>query len=233
LTIVVVVQARMGSSRLPGKVLADLGGRPVLAHVLQRASQIDGIDQTVLAIPAGPEDDVLEDVGRRASVTVVRGDAADVLNRYHAAAHATGAGAIVRVTADCPLLDPRVSSDVVNRFRIGDVDYVSNIHPPTYPDGYDTEIMSAAALDAAWREAADPYEREHVTPFIWRRPDRFRLANVAAAENRSSWRLTLDTESDLAALRRLWARLADVPGFGIADVASVAAREPDLIPGAA
>lgn len=231
--IVVVVQARMGSSRLPGKVLADLGGRPVLDHVLQRASQIHHIDQTVLAIPIGPEDDVLEEVGRRVGVTTVRGDAADVLNRYHAAAQATAADAVVRVTADCPLLDPRVSSQVVDRFRAGGVDYVSNIHPPTYPDGYDTEIVSAAALDAAWREAADPYEREHVTPFIWRRPDRFRIANVAAAENRSSWRLTLDTESDLAALRRLWTRLADVPTFGIADVATVAAREPDLIPGAA
>ena len=223
----------MGSSRLPGKVLADLGGRPVLAHVLQRASQIRDIDQTVLAIPTGPEDDVLEEVGRRAGVTTVRGDAADVLNRYHAAAQATAADAVVRVTADCPLLDPRVSSMVVDRFRSGGVDYVSNIHPPTYPDGYDTEIVSAAALDAAWREARDPYEREHVTPFIWQRPDRFRIANVAAAENRSSWRLTLDTDSDLAALRRLWARLADVPTFGIADVATLAAREPDLIPGAA
>jgi spore coat polysaccharide biosynthesis protein SpsF (cytidylyltransferase family) len=226
--IVAIVQARMGSSRLPGKVLAEIDGRPVVDHVLRRAARITGVDEVVLAVPDSPEDDVLARAGESAGVSVVRGDAADVLNRYHDAAVAHGADAVVRITADCPLIDPAVSALVVRRFTAGDVDYVSNTHPPTYPDGYDTEVFSTAALVDAWREAAAPFEREHVTPFIWLRPDRFRLANVADSCDRSSWRLTVDTASDLSAIRSLWTRMPDEQ-FGLADVIALDAREPQLI----
>ena len=215
---VAIVQARMGSTRLPGKVLADLGGRPVLAHVLERAALIAPNATLVLAIPAGPSDDPLEEVGLKAGAVIVRGSAEDVLDRYHQAAERAGADAVVRITADCPLLDPAVSSQVVARFLAGDVDYVSNIHPPTFPDGYDTEMMSSAALDAAWHEAAVPYEREHVTPFIWQRPGRFRLANVAEEVDRSSWRLTLDTAEDLERIRRIYQQLGPRGAFGLAQI---------------
>jgi spore coat polysaccharide biosynthesis protein SpsF (cytidylyltransferase family) len=225
-----IVQARIGSTRLPGKVLADLCGRPVIEHVLQRASQIAGIDAVVLAVPASSSDDALAEVGRRAGVIVVRGNADDVLDRYRAAAYASGAAAIVRITADCPLLDPAVSSQVVSRFVKGDVDYVSNIHPPSFPDGYDTEAFSLAALDTAWSEASDPYEREHVTPFIWRRPDRFTLANVSADQDRSTWRLTVDTADDLRALRDIWSRFAPESIIGLNDIIALQAEEPRLVP---
>ena len=218
----------MGSSRLPGKVLAEINGRPVVDHVLRRAARIEGVDEVVLAVPDASEDDVLARAGEDAGVRVVRGDATDVLNRYFDAAIASGADAVVRITADCPLIDPKISALVVHRFKEGDVDYVSNTHPPTYPDGYDTEVFSAAALTAAWREATDPFEREHVTPFIWRRPDRFRLANVADRADRSSWQLTVDTAADLAALRSLWTRMPDEQ-FGIAEVIALEAREPQLV----
>jgi spore coat polysaccharide biosynthesis protein SpsF (cytidylyltransferase family) len=218
----------MASSRLPGKVLADLNGRPIIDHVLRRAARIDGVQEVVLAVPDSPGDDVLARAGKDAGVAVFRGDATDVLNRYHGAAAGRGADAVVRITADCPLIDPAVSALVVRRFSAGDVDYVSNVHPPTYPDGYDTEVFSTTALDIAWREAIDPYEREHVTPFIRRRPDRFRLANVADQADRSSWRLTVDTEADLAALRSIWTRMADEQ-FGIADIIALEAREPHLV----
>ena len=213
----------MASSRLPGKVLAEISGRPVIDHVLRRAARIDGVHQVVLAVPDSPGDDVLERVGKAAGFAVFRGDATDVLNRYHDAAAGHGADAVVRITADCPLLDPAVSALVVRRFAAGDVDYVSNVNPPTYPDGYDTEVFSTNALNIAWTEAIDPYEREHVTPFIRRRPDRFRLANVADPADRSSWRLTVDTEADLAALRSIWARMPDEQ-FGFADVIALEAR---------
>ena len=218
----------MGSSRLPGKVLAEINGRPVVDHVLRRAARIEGVDEVVLAVPDASEDDVLARAGADAGVRVVRGDTTDVLNRYYDAAILSAADAVVRITADCPLIDPKVSALVVHRFKEGDVDYVSNTHPPTYPDGYDTEVFSAAALTAAWREATDPFEREHVTPFIWRRPDRFRLANVADRADRSSWQLTVDTAADLAALRSLWTRMPDEQ-FGIAEVIALEAREPQLV----
>lgn len=217
----------MGSSRLPGKVLADLGGRPVVQHVLRRAAAIDGVDDIVLAIPAGADDDPLEAAARAVDVRVLRGHQTDVLSRYHEAAELTSAEAIVRVTADCPLLDPAISGRVVARFHAGGADYVSNIHPPTFPDGYDTEVMTRDALDTAWRDARDPYEREHVTPFIWTRPERFRLANVADAEDRSSWRLTLDTADDLERLRAIWLRLG--PDAGLTDVIALLGREPQWL----
>lgn len=217
----------MGSSRLPGKVLADLGGRPVVQHVVSRAAAIDGVDDVVLAIPEGADDDPLDAAARGLDVRVLRGDATDVLSRYYAAAQLTNADAIVRVTADCPLLDPEISGRVVARFHAGGADYVSNIHPPTFPDGYDTEVISRAALETAWREASDPYEREHVTPFIWKQPGRFRVANVSDVEDRSSWRLTLDTPADLERLRSIWWRLGADAGLG--EVIALFEREPELV----
>lgn len=202
-------------------MLADLGGRPVLAHVLERAALIDPDATLVLAIPDGAADDPLVDVGLAAGALIVRGSDVDVLDRCRAAAVAARADALVRITGDCPLLDPAVSGLVVRRFRLGDLDYASNIHPPTYPDGYDTEVISIAALDAAWREAGTPYEREHVTTFIWQRPERFRSANVADAVDRSSWRLTLDTAEDLEQIRRLHQRLHGRGAFGLAEIVAL------------
>jgi spore coat polysaccharide biosynthesis protein SpsF (cytidylyltransferase family) len=230
--IVAIVQARMGSARLPGKVLADIGGRPALAHVLARCAAIASIEELVLAIPTDAADDPLAEVGQRCGARVVRGDRDDVLNRYWTAAASCRADAVARITGDCPLLDPAVSSRVVRRFAEGGVDYVSNVHPPTFPDGYDTEVIALAALEAAWREATDSFEREHVTPFIWRRPDRFRLANVSETVDRSSWRLTLDTSDDLGRIRALWAELGSQPTFGLTEVAALVGQRPELLPSA-
>lgn len=217
----------MGSTRLPGKVMADLAGRPVLAHVLARAGRIAAVSEVALAIPDGDSDDALAEMARASGVTVIRGSATDVLARYHHAADATAADAVVRITADCPLLDPHVSGAVVARFLDGGVDYVSNIDPPTYPDGYDTEVVARTALDEAWRAARDAYDREHVTPFIRRHRERFRAANVADAIDRSGWRLTLDTAADLERLRRLVAVAG--PDAGLAEVAAAASRDRTLI----
>lgn len=227
--IVAVVQARMGSARLPGKMLADIGGRPALAHVLTRAAAITPLDDVILAIPESPEDDRLERVGEGCGVRVIRGDRDDVLSRYWTAAAASGADAVIRVTGDCPLLDPAIASLVVRRFLEGDVDYVSNTQPPTFPDGYDTEVMSVQSLESAWREAVDRFEREHVTPFIWRRRNQFRVANVVARIDRSLVRLTLDTADDLERIRRIWSRLGTHPTFGLDEVVSLLDDDPALL----
>ena len=206
---VVVVQARLGSSRLPGKTLADIAGRPLLAHVVERAAAIPGIATVVLATTLSPADDKLEAFARISGIRWVRGSEDDVLDRFCLAAHAAQAEAVVRITADCPLLDPIVSGRVLAEYvaRRPGVDYVSNVHPPTYPDGLDTEVFSVEALEVAAREARRPSEREHVTPYLWGHPERFRLANIECEDDRSEYRWTVDTRADLEFVRQVFEAL--------------------------
>jgi spore coat polysaccharide biosynthesis protein SpsF len=229
---VAIVQARLGSTRLPGKVLEPIGGEPMLARVLARAAAIPGIAGVVLATSAEPRDRALVDVARRAGVETFTGSEADVLDRYYQAARQVGAAAVVRITADCPLLDPDVSGRVVRRFADGDVDYVSNCPDGalSFPDGLDTEVFGMAALERAWREATRPSDREHVTTFIRRHPERFRLAAIVDGVDRSGLRWTVDDERDLALVRELYDRLlpAHGPLFGMADVLALVGREPGL-----
>jgi len=210
LRIIAVVQARLGSTRLPGKALLDLGGRPMLERVLARAAAVPGVDEVVLATTVSPDDAALAELARAAGIACVRGSVHDVLDRFHATLAAHPADAVVRITADCPLLDPEVSGRVVGEYRrrAGAVDYVSNVHPPTYPDGLDTEVIAVAALESAWREASSQSDREHVTPYIWSRPERFRLAGVDAPEDLSGHRWTVDDARDLAFVREVYRRLA-------------------------
>jgi spore coat polysaccharide biosynthesis protein SpsF len=228
---VAVIQARLGSTRLPGKALADLAGRPILAHVAERAAAIPGIASVVLATTVSPADDALEAFARRAGLDCVRGSEADVLDRFCLAARETKAEAVVRVTADCPLLDPEVSGRVLAEYvgRRPGVDYVSNVHPPTYPDGLDTEVVSVEALEAAARETQLPSDREHVTAHIWRRPERFRLANVTHGEDLSAHRWTVDTEADLTFVRAVFETLGPAAArAGMAEVLRLLAARPAL-----
>src|SRR5262249_29855404 len=194
-----IVQARVGSTRLPGKALLDIAGRPMVAHVLERALAIDGVDGVVLATTADPADNTLADFARRHGIPCTRGSQNDVLDRFHQAVNEHPADVIVRVTADCPLLDPRVSGLVLAEYlrRAGDVDYVSNVHPPTSPDGLDTEVFSRQALERAWRDADRASDREHVTSYIWRNAGSFRIANVATEPSRAHMRWTVDERADL------------------------------------
>ena len=231
-TVLAVIQARLGSTRLPGKTLADLGGRPMLAHVVERAAAIPGVDGVVLATTGHPRDDRLAEWARAASLPCVRGSEDDVLDRFHDALERHPCDAVVRVTPDCPFLDPEVSGRVVAAWR-GDpagIDYASNVHPPTFPDGLDTEVIARAALVAAWREARLPSDREHVTPFVWRQPARFRQAAVRGDRDLSHLRWTVDTAADLEFARAVHARLAPGGGerFGMGAVLALLAREPAL-----
>jgi spore coat polysaccharide biosynthesis protein SpsF len=219
-----IIQARMGSKRLPGKVLMPLAGSPMVVRVLERAAAIAGVDVVVAAIPDTPDDDELEGIVEQAGYVVVRGDPEDVLSRYVVAANAVEAEVVVRVTSDCPLLSPTVSSQVVAAFD--DCDYASNTVQRTYPRGLDTEVVSSAVLRVADREARTAGEREHVTPFVWRRPERFRLRQVYDSVDRSAMRWTVDTADDLAFASSVYDELG--PDFEVDDVLAMLERQPDV-----
>jgi glutamate-1-semialdehyde 2,1-aminomutase/spore coat polysaccharide biosynthesis protein SpsF len=229
--IAAIVQARMGSSRLPGKTLADVAGRPMLARLVERARRIDGVDAVIIATTDQRADDAIVAFAQEAGLPAHRGSETDVLDRIHGAAERFGAAVIVRVTPDCPLLDPAVAGRVLARFRAaaGELDYVSNTQPPTFPDGQDAEVFSFSALDIAWREARLASEREHVTPFIWKQPRRFRLANVSHDEDLSHLRWTVDEPADLEFVRAVYRRLGAEQPFGLDEVLSLLEREPALL----
>jgi len=224
---VALVQARMGSTRLPGKVLAPLAGLPMIGHVLRRAAQ-SGVAQTMLVTSVDPGDDALAAVGSDLGFPVYRGSQCDVLDRYFQAAKQVEADVVVRVTGDCPLVDPELIDRCLAAFATGRYDYVSTAYPtPSWPDGLDVEAASAAALGAAWREAGKPSEREHVMPFIWTRPQRFRLGQVASETNLSHLRWTVDEPADLAFMRELFSRI-DPATVRARDVLTLLAARPDL-----
>lgn len=221
----------MGSSRLPGKVMLDLGGRPVLERVVNRARRIAGVDEVVVACATLPQDDVLQAACREWGVPVFRGSDDDVLERFRGAAEAHDADACVRITSDCPLLDPGVSGEIVRRFREADppVDYASNKIPQSFPRGLDTEVFTRAALERAAAQAVEPYQRAHVTIYMYEHPERFRLLSVTSDVARADWRWTLDTADDLAFLRRVYDRLGPGDGFAWTQVLELLRREPELM----
>jgi spore coat polysaccharide biosynthesis protein SpsF len=206
--VLAVVQARTSSTRLPGKVLATLGDRPVLTHVLDRLGRARQLDGVVVATSDDASDDPVAHLAAEEGVAVVRGPLDDVLARYRLALDEHPCDAIARITADCPLIDPAVVNLVVAAWRAGEAAYAANvIEPRTFPKGMDVEVISAAALSEADAEATEPYDREHVTPFVRDRPDRFPSARVAHQPSHADIRLTLDTSEDLERLRDLVARL--------------------------
>ncbi len=206
--VVAVVQARLGSTRLPGKVLLPLGDRSVLDHVVGRVDRASTVDEVVVATTTDPGDDPLAALAERTGRPVVRGSVDDVLDRFMAAARAHDADIVVRITADCPLIDPAVVDQVVAAFRDGDWDYAANtLEPRTFPRGLDTEVASRTALARAWAEDDDPAWREHVTPYLYRHPDRFRGRAVRAPIDRSEQRWVLDTPADYELLGRIVAAL--------------------------
>jgi spore coat polysaccharide biosynthesis protein SpsF (cytidylyltransferase family) len=218
----------MGSKRLPGKVLAPLGGQPLVQRVLNRVGQIAGLDGVVLATTDRPEDVPLLDIARRLKIPAFAGSEDDVLDRYYRAAVEFGADIVVRATADCPLFDPEIGSRVLAKFQEGGFDYVSNAHPPTFPDGLDTEVTSFAALECAWHEAELMSEREHVTPFLWKRPERFRLANVVHSEDLSRLRWTVDEAADMEFVREVYRELGDPAATDMASVLTVLERHSEF-----
>jgi len=226
--IVAIIQARMGSTRLPGKVLADVAGRSMLARVWERLSRAATIDRVMVATTTEPPDRAVAAECDRLGAPCFRGSPWDVLGRYHDAAAACGAGIVVRVTADCPLIDPDVVDRVVHAFLDARPDYASNTLKRTWPRGLDTEVFTAAALARAYREARLPHEREHVTPYFYGHPQRFRLQSVTGPVRLGHLRWTVDTPDDLRLVRAIYARLGPGGAFSWRDAARLFEREPAL-----
>lgn len=225
--IVAIIQARMSSTRLPGKVMADLAGRPLLARVIERARAAKSVDLVAVATTDRAADDRVAEFCSAGQIPVFRGSEDDVLDRFRQAAARFEADVVVRLTADCPLLDAAVIDLVVGSFLTGNCDYASNTIEPTYPDGLDTEVFSREALERAWREAKLKSEREHVTPYIWKNPAFFRLLSVKNDVNLSGLRWTVDEPQDLELARRVYQELSGRGVFRMNDVMGAFRRHPE------
>lgn len=202
----------MGSTRLPGKVLADLGGRPMLAFLLDRLERLP-VDQVVVATSDLDRDDAVVEVAEAAGVGVVRGPELDVLARFALALQCHPAGNVVRITADCPLTDPAIVAASIALHVDSRADYTCNVLPRTFPQGLDVEVIAADALRLADQEAQRAIEREHVTPYLYRHPERFRLANLRSGEDLGDERWTVDTPADLEVVREIVRRVGPDPAF--------------------
>ena len=223
-----IIQARMGSTRLPGKVLLGVGTESVLGRVVQRLRRAALIDGVVVATTDRPSDAAIIRECNGLQVACLRGSENDILDRYRQAAKWFGAEVIVRITSDCPLIDPELVDATIQAFFSQPCDYASNALERTYPRGLDTEVFTIAALERAWREARKPYEREHVTPYIYEHPELFRLVSVRAECDYSAYRWTLDTPADLRLIRAIYARFGDRDYFGWRAILALMEREPEL-----
>lgn len=216
LHIVIIVQARMGSTRLPGKILKEVLGKPLLDYEMERLHRVKHARTLAVATTVASVDDVVEAHCRRKDYPVFRGSEDDVLARYVKVAQALHADAVVRVSADCPLIDPAVVDDAIDLYLTNSpfVDYVSNTLERTYPRGLDVEVISFKALQEAHRLATSKEEREHVTPYIWRHPDIYQQLSLTQMQDESSHRWTVDTEEDFALVKNILEALyPTVPHF--------------------
>lgn len=207
-----IIQARMTSSRLPGKVLFEINGRPLLSYMLDRVKAARTVDQLIVATSLQVSDNPIAGLCQREGIPCYRGSLDDVLDRYYQAARHYKSDVIVRLTGDCPLIDPQIIDAVVRKFQAGQYDYVANDAPPdgmTYPDGMDVEVFSFKALKRAWQEAKKPSEREHVTFYFWKNPHLFSTSRYDLKENLSGYRLTVDYREDFEMIRSLMDHFAE------------------------
>jgi spore coat polysaccharide biosynthesis protein SpsF len=226
----IIVQARMTSTRLPGKVLLPILSRPMLSYQLERLRHVSQADRIVIATTTNATDDPIVDFCATEGVDCTRGSEQDVLSRYFEAANRFAADTVVRVTSDCPLIDPQLVDSAISAYRdeAGGCDYVSNMIEPSWPYGMAVEVFSARALAEAHAEATEEAEREHVTPFIYWRPGRYRLKSLSMQPDLSQHRWTVDTPEDFELVRRILESLYPrKPCFGMADVLALLAEHPD------
>lgn len=216
-----IIQARMGSRRLPGKVLRRVLNRPLLGHLFDRLRRSRCLEAIVVATTAAEEDRAIRVFAESEGVAVFAGSEEDVLDRYYRAAEQYKIDPVVRITADCPLMDPAVVDLVIEQFLKERADYLSNAAPlpVTYPDGMDVEVFSFAALARAWREAVKPSDREHVTFYLWSHPERFKIRRVDHAPDWSEYRFTVDYPEDLPLVEAVLKEfLPRDPGFGLDEI---------------
>jgi spore coat polysaccharide biosynthesis protein SpsF len=234
--VVAIIQARMGSSRLPGKVLLDIAGEAMLARVIKRSQRASSIEQVIVATTEDPSDDAVEHFCRKNDYIYFRGSLHDVLDRYYQAARRFQASVLARITADCPLIDPGVIDQVVGALFAGKPtpqwDFTTNRLPPpwkrSYPIGLDVEVCTFTALERAWKEASQAHQREHVMPYLYEQEGRFRVLVLDHEPNYGHLRWTVDTPEDLELIRQIYAHFGGKDDFSWLEVIDLFNREPAL-----
>jgi spore coat polysaccharide biosynthesis protein SpsF len=227
--VLAILQARVTSSRLPGKVLKPLLGAPMLLRQIERLQKAQKIDRLLVATSNEPSDDMIEKLCGENGIGCHRGSLNDVLDRFYQAARVFNPEHVVRLTADCPLIDPVLIDDVIGFYLEGGFDYASNAIEPTFPDGLDVEIFRFSCLKQAWRDAALPSQREHVTPFIHQQPLRFKIGHYKSPSDLSHLRWTVDEPKDFELVTMIYEALYPRnPDFSTQDVLSLLDQRPEL-----
>ena len=223
-----IIQARMGSSRLPGKVMMKPDDHnPIVFHVINQLRNCKLIDEIVVATTNLPEDDELAKFVKDMGIFLFRGSSHDVLDRYYQCAKKFSFSDIVRITSDNPLIDPTIVDSVIRKYLEGPYDYVTNSFPRTFPQGTETEVFSFSILENVWKNAKKPSEREHVTPYIYNNPGKFKIQNVIYSENLSHLRWTVDNESDFSLVQILLKKIKKRPVL-MKDILNLFERDPNL-----
>jgi len=226
----VIIQARMNSARLPGKVLMDIAGKPMLWHVVERLKNAKKIDEIILAIPDTKNNDELEAFAKNHNIKYFRGSEEDVLSRYYKAAKNFTCNVIVRITSDCPLVDAALVDAFVKKHLASDADYTSNIIQRTYPKGIDVEVLNFEILEKSFKEATIQKHREHVTLYVREHPEKFKRVSVKQEKNFSRLRWTVDEQEDLEFVREIYKRLYKKGSiFFMEDIMKVLEKEPKLL----
>lgn len=224
-----IIQVRLDSTRLPKKALLDLMGKPMIIQLLNRATKSEMLDEIIIATTTNSSDDEIEQVVKSYGLNVYRGNVDDVLDRYYKAAKKYDAEIIVRITGDCPLLDPDIVDKAVRFFQENDYDYISNVIKPTYPDGLDIEVFSFDSLEDAWKNATLKSEREHVTPYI-RKPENFKVGNFENDTDLSDMRWTVDEQKDIDFVREIYKNLYPKKQlFLMSDILKLLKEKPELM----
>ncbi len=232
--IVIVVQARMTSSRLPGKVMLPILGESLLFRMIERLQMIKHAAQLVIAIPEEERGGAIECEAKRIGVPCFCGDLNNLLDRHYQVARLFNADIVLKIPSDCPLIDPRIIDQVLDFYESheGEYDYVSNLHPATFPDGNDVEIMTMDCISKVWQEATRKLELEHTTPYIWENPEKFRIANVVWETGKDysmSHRFTIDYLADYEFIRTVFENLyPNKPDFSCDDILQLLEERPDI-----
>ena len=222
-----IIQARMGSKRLPGKVLKKINGKSLIEILLYRLSKSKLIDKIIVSVPMSSRNNGLSKVVEGIGFEVFRGEENDVLGRYYQTANPYNPNAVIRITGDCPIIDPSLVDEVISLYNSSNVDYASNVNPPSFPDGLDIEVFSFLALKKAYEEASSQYEREHVTPFI-RNNDTFPQINFYNRKDYSHYRWTVDEEEDFVVIKNIIKYYEYELNFSWKDVIKLRDQRPDL-----
>ena len=224
----------MGSSRLPGKVMLPLAGKPLLLQMYERVASAKSSGKIVIAITEDQLDNELATLCQKNGLNFYRGSSQDLLDRHFQAARKYNAGTVIKIPSDCPLIDPVIIDKVILYYinNIDKYDFVSNLHPASYPDGNDVEIMKIETLEIAWLNAKKDFEREHTTPYIWENPDRFRIGNVlweTGHDYSMTYRFTIDYKEDYDFIKRVYEELyPNNPRFGLNDILSLLKYKPEI-----